>query len=55
MQNVLNHVACLLSHLTGKRRTKIKKFRRSVHDGYYKPTAVSYDVIYDVFVLFTFA
>ena len=52
MQSVLNHVSDRLSHLTGKRR-KIINFQRSVRGGYY--TALSYDVIYDVFVLFTFA
>jgi len=52
MQSVLNHVSDQLSHLTGKCR-KIINFQRSVRGGYY--TALSYDVIYDVFVLFTFA
>ena len=52
MQSVLNHVSDRLSHLTGKQR-KIMNFQRSVRGGYY--TALSYDVIYDVFVLFTFA
>jgi len=50
MQNVLNRVSDRSSHLTGKRR---KKIQRSVRGGYY--TALSYDVIHDVIVLFTFA
>jgi len=53
MQNVLNHVSDLSSHLTGKRRKKIKNFQLSVCGGYY--TTLSYDIIHDVFVLFTFA
>ena len=50
MQNVLNHVSDRSSHLTGKCR---KKIQRSVSGGYY--TTLSYNVIYDVLVLFTFA
>jgi len=47
MQIVLNHVSDRLSHLTGKHR---KIFFH--HGSYY--TTLSYDVIHDVFVLFTF-
>ena len=47
MQNVLNHVSGLSFHLTGKRRKKF--FQRSVPGGCY--TALSYDVIHNVFVL----
>jgi len=54
MQNVLNHVSDQPSHLTGKRRKKLKNFQRSVRGGYLY-TDLSRDVIRDVFVLFTFA
>jgi len=53
MQNVLNHVSDRSSHLSGKRRKKIKIFQRSVCGSYY--TALSFDVIHDIFVLFTSA
>ena len=43
MQNVLNLIS----------EKKIKNFQGLVCDGYY--TTLSYDVIHDVFVLFTFA
>ena len=48
MQNVLNHVSDRSFNFTGKRRKKIKDFQTDY-------TALSYDVIYDVFVLFTSA
>jgi len=47
----LNLVSDRLSHLTGRRRKK--NYQHSVCGGCY--TTLSYDVIYDVFVLFTFA
>jgi len=47
MQNVLNHVSNRSFHLTGKTE-KISAFVRG-------GTALSYDVIRDVLVLFTFA
>jgi len=53
MQNVFNHVSDRSSHLSGKRRKKIKIFQRSVCGSYY--TALSFDVIHDIFVLFTSA
>jgi len=53
MQNVLNHVSDRSSHLSGKRRKKIKIFQRSVCGSYY--TALSFDIIHDIFVLFTCA
>ena len=53
MQNVLNHVSYLSSHLTGKCTKKLKIYQRSIGGGYY--TTLSYIVIHDVFVLFTFA
>ena len=57
MQNVLNRVSDRSPHLTvnsqsGRCRKQVKIFQRSVRGGYY--TALSYDVIHDVFVLFTF-
>ena len=51
MQNVLNHVSDRSSHLIGKHGNT--NFQCSVRGGYY--IAVSYNVIRDVFVLFTFA
>jgi len=51
MQNVLNHVSDRSSHLTGNHGNT--DFQCSVRGGYY--TAVSYNVIHDLFVLFTFA
>ena len=54
MQNVLNHFTDRSSPLTGRRRKIFFiYFQRSVRGCYY--AALSYDVIYDVFVLFTFA
>jgi len=51
MQNVLTHVSDRSSHLTGKRSKKQpKNFQRSVRGSYY--TAISYDVIHDVFVFY---
>ena len=52
MQNVLNHTD-RSPDLTGKQKKVINCQGRSVRVGYY--TASSYDVIRDVFVLFTFA
>ena len=52
MQNILNHVSDRLSHLTGKCK-KNEKFQHPVRGGYY--TALIYDVIHDISVLFTFA
>ena len=49
MLNILNHISDRLSHLAGK---CIKKIQRSVCGGC---SALSYHVIHDVFVLFTFA
>jgi len=55
MQNVLNHVQlqtdCPISLANAEK--KILNFQCSVSGSYY--TALSYDVIHDVFVLFTFA
>ena len=48
MQNVLNHVSDRSSHLTGKCRIFFN-FRRLDRGGYH--TALSYDVIHDIFVL----
>jgi len=53
MQNILNHVSGRSSHLTGKCRKKIKIFRHLGRGGYF--AAVSYGIVHDVFVLFTFA
>ena len=52
MQNVLNHISDQSFHLTGKCRKQIKNFQCSVRDSYY--TTLSYGVIHDVFVLFTY-
>jgi len=51
MQNALNHISDWSSHLTCKCRKKIFNFQRLVHGSYY--TALSYDVIHDILVLFT--
>ena len=51
MQNVLNHVSDQLSHLAGKCRENVN-FQHSVSGIYY--TALCYDVIHDVLVLYTF-
>ena len=53
MQNVINRVSDRSSRLTGKRRKKIKNFQRSVRGSYY--TALSQNIIHDIFLLFTFA
>ena len=51
MQNVLNHVSDQLSHLAGKCRENVN-FQHSVSGICY--TALCYDVIRDVLVLYTF-
>jgi len=54
MQNVLNHVSDKSSHLNGKRRKKtILNFPSLIRGSYF--TTLSYDVVHDVFVLFTLA